>query len=317
MKPAIQPDGTPVHHAGDHPARGAFYIIGSAMAFSTMAVLVRLLSARLPDSVLVFWRSLFALVFLAPLLLRLPLHHLGSRRMDLHLLRATSGLLSMYCLFFALGHLRIAEATLLNQTATLFVPFIALIWLNERVPQKVWWAILIGFVGVLLVLRPGRGIISWPALVGLASGLTAAFSVVTIRRSSRSEPATRIVFYFCLFGTLGSALPLFWTWVTPQASDMPLLVAIGALAAAGQMMMTRGYSLAPVSQIGPFTYSAILFGVVYGWIIWGETPGITFWTGAVLIVLGGATALRGEWLAYTLSQAVGQTPDGKDARDRT
>lgn len=287
------------------------------MAFSTMAVLVRVLSARLPDTVLVFWRSLFSLVFLAPWLLRLPLHHLGSRRMDLHILRAASGLLSMYCLFYALGRLSIAEATLLNQTATLFVPFIAFLWLKERVPLKVRWAILIGFIGVLLVLRPGRGIVSWPALVGLTSGLTAACSVVTIRRSSRSEPATRIVFYFCLYGTLGSALPLFWTWVTPLGRDVPLLVAIGALAASGQMMMTRGYSLAPVAQIGPFTYSAIIFGVLYGWIIWGETPGLAFWGGGLLIVLGGITALRGEWLAYTLSQAVGQTPDGRDAPDRT
>jgi len=287
------------------------------MAFSTMAVLVRMLSARLPDTVLVFWRSLFALLFLSPWLLRLPLRHLGSRRIDLHLLRAVSGLLSMYCLFFALGRLKIAEATLLNQTATLFVPFIAFLWLKERVPTKVRWAILIGFMGVLLVLKPGRGIASWPALVGLASGLTAACSVVTIRRSSRSEPTTRIVFYFCLFGTLGSALPLFWTWVTPAAGDVPLLVAVGALAAAGQMMMTRGYSLAPVAQIGPFTYSAVIFGVLYGWAIWGETPGLAFWSGGLLIVLGGITALRGEQLAYTLSLAAGQTPGGKDVPGKT
>ena len=287
------------------------------MAFSTMAVLVRMLSARLPDTVLVFWRSLFALLFLSPWLLRLPLRHLGSRRIDLHLLRAVSGLLSMYCLFFALGRLKIAEATLLNQTATLFVPFIAFLWLKEHVPPKVRWAILIGFMGVLLVLKPGRGIASWPALVGLASGLTAACSVVTIRRSSRSEPTTRIVFYFCLFGTLGSALPLFWTWVTPAAGDVPLLVAVGALAAAGQMMMTRGYSLAPVAQIGPFTYSAVIFGVLYGWAIWGETPGLAFWSGGLLIVLGGITALRGEQLAYTLSLAAGQTPGGKDVPGKT
>ncbi|HEV2111539.1 MAG TPA: DMT family transporter [Gammaproteobacteria bacterium] len=317
MKPVIEPDATQLHHAGDHPARGALFIAGSAMAFSTMAVLVRILSARLPDTALVFWRSLFALLFLAPWLLRLPLHHLGSRRIDLHLLRAVSGLLSMYCLFYALGRLKIAEATLLNQTATLFVPFIAFLWLKERVPAKVRWAILIGFTGVLLVLKPGRGIVSWPALVGLASGLTAACSVVTIRRSSRSEPATRIVFYFCLFGTLGSALPLFWTWVTPGLSDLPLLVAVGALAAAGQMMMTRGYSLAPVAQIGPFTYSAIIFGVLYGWAIWGETPGLAFWSGGLLIVLGGITALRGEQLASTLSLAAGQTPGGKDAPGKT
>jgi len=287
------------------------------MAFSTMAVLIRDLSARLPDEVLVFWRSFFSLLFLMPwLLMRLSLRQLRSRRMHLHVMRAVSGLLSMYCLFFALGHMHIASAMLLNQTATLFVPFIAFLLLGEYVPPKVRWAIITGFIGVVLVLKPGRGIVSWPALLGLASGLTAAFSVVTIRHSSRTEPATRIVFYFCLYGTLGSAVPLAWSWVTPTWGEMPLLVAMGALATMGQLLMTRGYASAPAAQIGPFTYSTILFGVLYGWLIWDETPGWTFWVGATLIVSGGILALRGEWSALALKPAA-QTPDGRDAAGNT
>ena len=287
------------------------------MAFSTMAVLIRDLSARLPDEVLVFWRSFFSLLFLMPwLLMRLSLRQLRSRRMHLHVMRAVSGLLSMYCLFFALGHMHIASAMLLNQTATLFVPFIAFLLLGEYVPPKVRWAIITGFVGVILVLKPGRGIVSWPALVGLASGLTAAFSVVTIRHSSRTEPAARIVFYFCLYATLGSAVPLLWSWVTPTWGELPLLAAIGALATMGQLLMTRGYASAPAAQVGPFTYSTILFGVLYGWLIWNETPGWTFWVGAILIVSGGILALRGEWSALALKPAV-QTPDGRDAAGST
>jgi drug/metabolite transporter (DMT)-like permease len=279
--------------------------------------LIRILSTRLPNEVLVFWRSFFSLLFLVPwLLMRLSWRQLRSRRMHLHVMRAVSGLLSMYCLFFALGHMHIASAMLLNQTATLFVPFIAFLLLGEYVPPKVRWAIITGFVGVLLVLKPGRGIVSWPALVGLASGLTAAFSVVTIRHSSRTEPATRIVFYFCLFATLGSALPLLWSWVTPTWGEMPLLVAMGALATMGQLLMTRGYASAPAAQIGPFTYSTILFGVLYGWLIWSETPGWTFWVGALLIVSGGIMALRGEWSTLTLKPGV-QTPDGRDAAGNT
>ena len=282
-----------------------------------MAVIIRRLSVRLPDEVLVFWRSFFSLLFLVPwLVLRLSLRQLRSRRMHLHLMRAVSGLLSMYCLFFALGHMHIASAMLLNQTATLFVPFIAFLLLGEYVPPKVRWAIATGFAGVALVLRPGLGIVSWPALVGLASGLTAAFSVVTIRHSSRTEPATRIVFYFCLYGTLGSAIPLLWSWVTPTLDEMPLLVAMGALATMGQLLMTRGYASAPAAQIGPFTYSSILFGVLYGWLIWDETPGWTFWLGGLLIVSGGIMALRGEWSA-ALNRAAARTPDGTDARGNT
>lgn len=303
-------------HAADQPARGASYIVGSAMAFSTMAALIRHLSGTIPDAALVFWRSLFSLIFLAPWLIKLSPTHLLSGRMHLHVTRAVSGLLSMYCLFYALGHLHIAEAMLLNQTATLFVPFIGLAWLREPVAVKVRWAILAGFAGVLLVLPPSRGIVSWPALVGLASGFTAAFSVVTIRYSSRTEPTTRIVFYFCLFATLGSALPLPWVWVTPSLAELPMLLAIGALGTVGQLMMTRGYVLAPAAQIGPFTYSSIVFGVLYGWLIWDETPRFLFWCGAVLIVFGGITALRGEWLAQALSPPAPRTQDEKGAHDK-
>lgn len=306
-----------IRHAADHPTRGALYIIGSAIAFSTMAVLIRHLSSHLPDAVLVFWRSLFSLLFLTPWLLKLSPTHLKSERMHLHIMRAVTGLLSMYCLFFALGNLHISEALLLNQTATLFVPFLGLLLLRERVAVKVRWAVLVGFTGVLMVLPPSRGIVSWPALVGLASGFTAAFSVVTIRYSSRTEPTTRIVFYFCLYATLGSALPLPWVWVTPSLGDLPMLVAMGALATLGQLMMTRGYALAPAAQIGPFTYSSIIFGVLYGWIIWDETPRLLFWCGASLIVCGGIVALRGEWLAGALSPAAGRTPAGKDAPGNT
>lgn len=307
---ALNPN--PNHH-GDHPIRGAAYIIGAAAAFSTMAVLIRYLSGRLPDGMLVFWRSLFSLLFLTPLLLKLSVTHLKSERMHLHVIRAVTGLMSMYCLFFALGHLPIAEATLLNQTATLFVPFIALLWLQEPVPLKVRWAIAIGFTGVLLVLPPGRGIVSWVALIGLASGFTAAMSVVTIRYSSRTEPTTRIVFYFCLYATLGSALPLPWIWVTPTWDELPLLVAMGALAALGQLLMTKGYSLAPAAQIGPFGYGNIVFGVLAGWTLWGETPRLLFWLGGALIVLGGITALRGELLL----RPAARTPAGTGAPGST
>lgn len=282
-----------------------------------MAVLIRRLSPRLPDEVLVFWRSCFSLMFLGPWLLGRTPRQLATRRIDLHLMRALSGLLSMYCLFFAIGHMHhIAEALLFNQTATLFVPFLAYFLLGEQVLVKVRWAIAIGFAGVVIVLQPGSGIVSWPSLIGLASGVTAAFSVVTIRYSSRTEPAVRIVFYFCLFATLGSALPLPWVWVTPTWDELPWLLAIGALATAGQLLMTRGYAAAPAAQIGPFTYSTIVYGVLFGWWFWGEAPGWRFWAGAALIVAGGVMALRGEALATALRPA-NRTPDGTGVRGRT
>jgi len=288
--------------AADAPARryraslvsGALLIITSELAFATMGAAVKAVSAELPIGMIVFFRSLVGLVVLLPLLVRAGgaggiLPPAGLR--GLYLLRAAIGLAAMYCFFHALAHLPLADGMLLKLTAPLFMPVIALLWLGERASRTALIAVPIGLAGVVLVLEPS-GSFELAALVGLAGGALAGWAKVSVRRLTRSEPAIRVVFWFAVLATLCSAPLALYQWQAPSATGWSLLLAIGALATAGQWLLTRGYGAASPAQIGPFTYTSVIFAGLYGFAIWGDTPSAGFIAGTVLVVGAGLLALR-------------------------
>jgi len=260
--------------------------------FALTGATVKAASAHLPHTEVVFFRSFLGLVALIPWLVRAGLSGLSTNRPGLHLFRGMTGLAAMYCFFYALGHLELATAVLLNYSAPLFIPFIAAAWLREPVPALLRWAIPIGFVGIILILKPGWGVLEPAALFGVAAGVLAATSFVSIRRLHGSEPTTRIVFYFGVISTLGSAVPLFWTWQTPEPAHWLLLAAMGGSATAGQLLLTQAYSLAPAAQVGPFTYTVVIFSAILGWVVWSEVPGGLSAAGALLVVLAGVLAIK-------------------------
>ncbi len=276
----------------DNPALGALSVVLAALAFAIMSALIRELSATLPSPVIVFFRNFFGLLFLIPWLIRLRPSGLRTDYPLLHLLRVTAGLMAMYCFFWAIPRLHLSEAVLLNYATPLFIPFIAWFWLRERVATPVRWAIVIGFVGITLILRPGTGLFTGAGGVGLMAGMFAAVSMVTIRRMGGTEPATRIVFYFAVFGTLISFLPLLWYWQPLDLREGLLLAAVGLTATLGQLLITKGYTLAPAAQVGPFTYAAVVFAGLIGWALWDETPGLISVAGMTLVAVAGILALR-------------------------
>jgi drug/metabolite transporter (DMT)-like permease len=265
----------------------ALLATASELMFVSMGATVRAVSMYLPNESIVFFRNLLGLGLILPWLLRRGVGNLGTEVLRFHLLRSLAGLGAMYCFFYALAHLPLAEAILLKLTAPFFLPVIALLWLAEAVPARVRLAIVTGFAGVALVLQPGFAAVSPVALVALAGAALAAFAKVAIRRLAVTEPSTRIVFYFALIGTLVSAAPLAWSWVTPAPVAWGLLLAVGVFATAGQLAMTRAYSLAPAAQVGPFTYVSVVFAATYGWLLWNEGLEVTTLCGAALIVLAG------------------------------
>ena len=275
--------------------RGALYVIGAAFAFAIMAALTKHLAAGMSNEMLVWARNLFAVVFLSPLLVRYPPQQWVTHHWRGHLVRATSGLLAMYCMFWAIPRLDLAEALLLNQTASLFIPFFAWLALGERVSVRTGVALAIGFTGIMLVLKPGAGVFTWAALVGLASGMLAAVSMVSIRSMAGVEPSTRVVMYFSVLATLGSTIPLFWAWQTPSLLEWFALAALGALAVTGQLLITRGYMSAPAAQVGPFTFSSVLFAALFGWLLWDESIDALSLYGGLLVIAAGILVVVRRW----------------------
>jgi len=267
-------------------------MIAAGLLFSCMAAIVRYLSASMPNEMIVFFRSAMGLVVLFPWLWHRGLHNLKTTHPRGHLLRGLAGLAAMYCYFYALGRLPLAEATLLNYSTPLFMPFIAWWWLREHMARRLWWAIATGFGGIVLILKPDVGAFSPVAVIGLASGIFAAVAMVGVRQLSRTEPTSRIVFYFTLTCAAGSAIPLLWSWRTPPAAVWFLLIAVGALASVAQLCLTRAYSHAPAAQVGPFTYSTVVFAAIVGWIAFNDVLDWSSAVGALLVIVGGVLTIR-------------------------
>ncbi len=269
---------------------GALLILLSELMFASMGATVKSVTAELPSEMAVFMRNLFGLMVLLPLLWRGGIDGLKTQITGLHLLRALAGVAAMYCFFYALSHLPLAEGMLLKMTAPLFMPLIAWQWLQEPLRRRVLLAIGFGFLGVVLVLNPHGGV-NEVAGVGLLGGLLAALAMVTVRRLGRTESSLRVVFYFTFFSTLISSVPMLWSWQTPNQLQWILLFLIGALGTLGQLLLTRGYSIAAASNVSPFTYFSVIFGAIYGYLFWNETLNILFVAGALMIALAGVLAL--------------------------
>ncbi|MBI3570766.1 MAG: DMT family transporter [Gammaproteobacteria bacterium] len=278
--------------AHDGLKHGAFYMIAAALLFAGVGVCVRILSTSLPNEMVVFFRSFFGLIALLPLVWHRGFVNLKTRHFRGHLVRGIAGVMAMYCYFYAVAYLPLAEAVLLNYTTPLFVPFIAALWLHERVPPKLWVAIGTGFLGILFILKPGQDLFTPVALIGLASGMLAAFAMTGVRRLTHTEPVFRIVFYFSLVSTVVTAVPLPVRWQTPDASLWLLLVVMGVIASLGQLLLTRAYACAPAAQVGPFSYATVVFAAVAGWALWGEVLDAFSFVGAALVCLGGALTIH-------------------------
>ncbi len=257
-----------------------------------MGAIVKQATQELPAAMVVFVRNAFGLVALAPWLVRGGCKGLATRCLRLHLLRSLAGLTSMYCFFYALSQLALANAVLLNYSAPLFIPIFALLWLKEPFPMPQRLAAVIGFSGIALILKPDAGLLHPAALIGLTAGIFTALAFVGIRRMAETEPTTRIVFYFGFISTVISALPLPWVWITPRPALLGLLLVMGVLATTAQLLMTRGYALAPAAQVGPFGYTIVIFAALLGWLLWGEVPDARAAWGALLVMGAGVLALQ-------------------------
>ena len=270
---------------------GALLVVTAEFCMASMGAMVKLLGETMPNEMAVFARNLAGLLVLLPVLLTRHDFSLKTDCLHLHLLRSLAGLSAMYCFFYAIIHLPLADSMLLKMTAPLFMPIIAIIWLSEGISQWTVLALLLGFAGVWVILGPA-GEANWAMLVGIAGGFLAAVAKVSIRRLSRTEPNLRVVTYFALVGTIVSAVPEVFSWKTPAINGIWLMVAIGLVGTLGQLALTRAYSISNAGKVAPLTYFSVIFGGIYGFVFWGEIPQQQFIIGAVMIAVAGLLTIQ-------------------------
>lgn len=257
----------------------------SAFLFAGMGVLIRLASHTVDNASVVFFRNAIGLLFLLPLFAWQGFGQLRTHKPWMHVWRALVGLSAMYGFFYAIAHLKLSNAMVFTYSSPVFIPLVAWLFLKEKITSMMGVAAAIGLVGVLLVAKPDQGMINVLSVIGISSSFLAAMAFVTVRAMTATEPASRIVFYFCLIGTIISAIPMYWSWRNYTLHELLLLSGVGILATLSQLSLSTAYRYAPAGQIGPANYMAIIFAGIWAALLWHEYPDTLSIIGMTIILL--------------------------------
>lgn len=252
-------------------------------AFASLWVLIRLASRDLHPFAVVVWRNGIGLLWLAPMLLANP-GLLDRRRLPAHLRRATSGIVATFATFYAVANAPLATALAINYTAPLFATVGAVMFLGERIRWRRIAALAVGFVGMLIVLRPGMSALTPGVLAAVISALATAFSLVAIKALTGTDDARAVAawsFVLTLPPSILVAAP-FWSW--PSGDTWLVLVALGGGAALGQIALAQAFRHAEASAVMPFDF--VRFGLITlaGIFVFGEPfDTLTLIGGAIIL----------------------------------
>lgn len=273
---------------------GAALILVSEMFLVLSGMVIRQVSAELPTEMIVFFRNLLGLLLFLPWLLRKGTAVLHTTKLRFHLMRAAVGVTAMTCLFYTWGHLPLAQAALLKQTAPFFMPLIAFWWLKERINFQVKLAILVGFIGVAFIINPGETAVNVGILIALFGACLGALAKVTVRRMRDTESPQLIVFYFAFFAALLSAVPAWLSGAGLTWIQFGWLILLAATSTVAQLLLSKAYGMAQAGQLAPYTYGSVAMAAVLGWMVWGEVLGLNTLLGILLVSCAGIVAMIGK-----------------------
>ena len=267
-----------------HPLKAAGLMLGSSLFFGLMAVSIRLASEQLHAFEIAFFRNFFGLIAALPLLL----HHgpglLRTKQLPKYLVRCVIGIVSMLASFWAISQLPLAEAVSLAYSTPIFVTIAAVLLLGEVVRGRRWAAVALGFIGVLIIVRPGAETFQMGSLAAVFAAVLSAVVAIQIKQLSRTEPADAIVIYTTLLWVPMSLLPAVFVWEWPQGITWLWVIAAGALGTGGHMLWTRALKLGDVSALTPISFAQLPVVVLAGWVLFGETLDRWTFVGAAIIL---------------------------------
>lgn len=288
-------------------AKGVAFLIAGIAVFSVQDLILKLLSGGYPLHQAMVLRSLTAIPFLLIIVhLDGGLGSLFTKGTKAMIGRGLVMFAAYTAYYLALAALPMATTVALYFSAPLFITILSVVFLSEKVGPRRWIALLAGFAGVLVMVRPGGDLFDWAALLPVLAGLTYAISMIAARRLGSSETASALAFWgnavFLLAGlamsaALGSgayegashpALAfLLRGWVMPTPFDLMLMMSCGVIAAAGLTLLTQAYRIGEASVVTPLEYTGLLWSVIYGWVFWRQWPTAPDWAGIAIIVGAG------------------------------
>ena len=267
--------------------RGIVLMCLSTIAFSIMHGLVRFVSEVLPPFQIAFFRNIFGLAFLLPLLMRSRFAILRTKQIGLHALRGVINMAAMLMFFTALAISPIAKVTALGFTAPIFMAILAVLVLGERFRIYRWSAIFLGFVGMLIILRPGLVAIDTGALLVIGSAALWAVAMIIIKIQSRTESSLTIVAYMGIFLGVFSIAPAVWVWQPFGLQTLGFMVLIGLFGSIAQMAISESLKETDSTALMPFDFLKLIWAAMIGVWFFSEIPDIYTWIGATVIFLSG------------------------------
>jgi drug/metabolite transporter (DMT)-like permease len=276
------------------PVRATLWMLLACLLFAILNAFIREASRAMHPLQAVFFRNLFGLLFMLPWIGKAGLEALDGQRLKLYFGRTAVGLLSMFAWFWALKLLPFAEAIALSFASPLFATLLAALFLGEQVRIRRWSAILVGFAGVLVILRPGADAFSIGALFALASAALGALGIIFTKQLARRESPTAVVTIMVLIMTPMSLIPALFVWAWPAPSLWPLLLAMGLAGSLGHTTFVRALRLAEASSLMPYDYARLIFAAAIGWIFFAEVPDNWTWVGSAIIAAAAVYIARRE-----------------------
>jgi len=265
-------------------SRGALWMVASGLGFSIMAVGIKLVGHRLDNFQIAFFRVVIGFIAILPFIAGAPLAQLKTRHLHVHAVRGVFGLAAMYCSYYAIARMPLADYTALSFTKPLFAVLLAVLILGEAVRWRRWTATALGFVGVLVMVRPGAGALQPAALAALADAFSIAFLITLVKRLPPQETPLGMLFYFGVFATVLAAGPAIYYWQWPTAYEWLLLIGVGALGALAQSFWIRSFRAGDASVVAPFDYLRLPIAATIGFIGFSELPTLWTFVGAGVIV---------------------------------
>jgi drug/metabolite transporter (DMT)-like permease len=304
------PSAEAKHEHHHRPVLGALLKLTSVVLLATMAACVKHLGSEIPIGELIFARGLISVIVLAAIAWSTAgLGLLVAKSWRSHAARSLAGTVAMFCWFFGLTLLPFADLTALTFTSPMFLTVLAMLVLGERIHRFRWTALILGFTGVLIMIGPHLSFGSGSPLgvsVALGGAVFSALALMFLRSMSGGgrEHAITITFYFSLTSMVFAAFTALGGWPMPTAEQWLFIVAAGLLGVFGQLVMTWSYRYAEASTIAPLEYTSLLIAVVYGRLFFDETPRLSMWLGAPLVIVAGLIILWREYRRYMATTPV-------------
>ena len=273
---------------------GFLYMFLSVCTFSVMDLLVKW-SGDYPTGQVMFFRGFFGII---PTFFLIPRDRLKTfyktKRPKEHFFRCIMGLMALVAIFIALRKLPLAIVVSLSFSAPLFITILSIFLLSEKVGIYRWLAVLIGFVGVIIITEPGIEEMNYLYLLPIIFCVGMSFVTITIRKLSSTEPIWLISIFFSIMILIVSLMTIPFGWVMPNFHDFILLSLVGIMGGSANLFLTQSYKLSEVSLVAPLKYLSLIFAIIFGYLIWNEVPTTKTLIGASLVVSASLIIFRRE-----------------------